>query len=383
MTVSQIYALVNAVSDEALGGSAITVKDTSSFISLGSQVLATDTTRESWYQKLADRIGRTYIKYKKYEIEKDGRLFKTPLEFGAALQKIQTFKLAQAENNASWEQNPNPYADGTDHTDVVQQIFAKRGTFSIDKVIYDYQLDTAFTSESAFGNFVNLVFNDMYNAMENDLHNLGKLCVATAIATCIHNQSLAPTVARNLLAEYKAKHPTSTLTANTCLEDTDFLKFASREINLVVKRLPEMSELFNSAHADRFTNKDELVVEVLSDFATATASYLESDTYHKDLVALPRYTEVNSWQGVGTDYSFANTSKIHITAGEGDAQFTLEKSGIIAFVRDIEKCGVMFDRIRTKSQYNAIGERTQYSHKCDKGWFVDTTENGVVFYVAD
>lgn len=381
--VTQIYALVNAVASEALGQSAIVAKNTSSFISLGDQILSTSTNRDAFYNRLPDVIGRAYIKYKAYEIAKDKRIYKTPLEFGMALQKIQTGSLAQAKNNDSWAQNPDPFADGVDDTDVVCQIFAKRGTFSIDKVIYDYQLDTAFKSESDFGSFVNLVFQDMYNAMENDLHQLSKLCVATAIATCINAESTHPTVSRNLLKEYNDAHTSATLTVAEALESLPFLKFASRQINLAVKRMREMSSLFNSAGADRFTSEGDVVVEILSDFATATSSYLESDTYHKELVALPMYAEINSWQGTGTDYGFDSTSSINITAGDGSQQFTVEANGVIAFVRDVEKCGIMYDRVRTKSMYNATGERTHYSHKCDKGYYVDTTENGVVFYLAE
>ena len=69
--VNQIYSLLNATSKEALGESAITVKDTTTFLSLGNQVLSTDATKEAFYDKLADRIGRTYVKYKSYY----GRVF--------------------------------------------------------------------------------------------------------------------------------------------------------------------------------------------------------------------------------------------------------------------------------------------------------------------
>lgn len=380
--VSQIYSIVNEASKQALGREAITVKDVTSFIALGNQILSSDTNKDAFYQSLADRIGRVYVKYKAYKINKDSKIFKTPLQFGMALEKVQTMELAKSNTNKSWDTNPNPYADGSDHTDITVQIFAKRGVFEIDKVIYDYQLETAFTDPVKMGSFVELVFNDMYNAMENDMHTLGKLCVATAMATCLANVSTAPTCARNLLAEYNANHTTNTLTVAEAMESVQFLKFASREINLTVKRMKEMSSLFNTAHADRFTDRDDIVVRILSDFSSATDSYLQSDTYHKELTSLPMYEDVTSWQASGTSYNFDDTSKINIKT-TGDDAITVNQSGIIAFVSDIEKCGVMYDRIRTKSMYNAIGERTHYAHKADKGWYVDETENGVVFYIAE
>ena len=143
-----------------------------------------------------------------------------------------------------------------------------------------------------------------------------------------------------------------------------------------------MSSLFNTAGADRFTKDSDLVVKVLADYSTATSSYLESNTYHKELVALPMYEEVPYWQASGTGYSFEDTSKVAISQSDVTS-FNVTQSGIIAFIRDKEKCGVSYDRYRVKSIYNPLGERTHYAYKADKGYYVDETENGIVFYVAD
>lgn len=384
MAVNQIYSLVNEIGKQVVGNKAVAVIDAGTFVSLGDVVLSTDENKDKFYQKLADRIGKVVSKYKEYEIKNKKYLYKTPLEYGMALQKVQTFKIASMRENKSWVNTYNPYSNTVDNTDIVSQIFSERGVFEVEpKVIYDYQLETAFISASQMASFVNMIFQDAYNAMNFALENLANTTIATAIATCIHNVSTAPTCARNLLKEYNDKHTSSTLTVATCLEDLDFLKFMSKEINLVTKRMQTMSELFNSAGADRFTSKDDMVVYILSDVASCTASYLEADTYHNELVKLPNYVEQNYWQGSGTDFSFGSTSSINITVGKDTDAYTVNKSGIIAFVCDKEKCGVMYDRVRTKSMYSPSGERTIYYHKADIGNYVDTTENGVVFYIED
>lgn len=377
MEANQVYSFINAVQKEALGEQAITVKDTGSLVSLGEIVLSSETNTDAFYQKLADRIGKTYVKARKY-IRKPSNMQKTPLEFGAILQKVQTFKTAKAKANTSWTNQANPYATEKDTTDLVQALFAKRGVWEIDtKIIYDYQLQDAFLNAAAMSAFVNLIFNDMYNAMELEIENCEKLTRCTAIAQAFKGTNA--NIRRNLLAEYNAIAATAT-TAAKCMYDAGFLKFASMEINKVVKRFPEMTSLFNSAGADRFTPTNDIVVEVLGDFASATASYLEADTYHKDLISLPRYTEITSWQASGVGFAFADVSKIHIT---DESDTTIEKSGILAFVRDVDTCGVMIDRVRTKSQYNAASELTNYYHKADWGAYVANDENGVVFYVED
>lgn len=379
--IETVHDLINATAKQALGREAITVKDTSSLIALGNQVLSTSENVDKFYKALADRIGRTIFKYKEYSVKTNSSLYKTPLEFGIALAKVQTHELAKAKENKSFAVTVNPFENGVDETDLTMQIFAKRGIWEVDKVLYDYQLNTAFTSMNDFGSFVNLVTQDAINSMNFDIENTGLLCESTAIASCIHAKVTHPHCSRNLLKEYNTRFTTD-LKAETCLTNADFLKFASREINLATKRIKNMSSLFNTTGADRFTKNSDLVVKVLADYSTATASYLESNTYHKELVALPMYEEVPYWQASGTSYDFADTSKIFISRNDS-ATYSVEQSGIIAFIRDKEKCGVSYDRYRVKSIYNAIGERTHYAYKADKGYYVDESENGIVFYVSN
>lgn len=379
--IETVHILINETAKQALGREAITVKNTSSLIALGNQVLSTSENVDKFYKALADRIGRTIFKYKEYAVKTNSSLYKTPLEFGMALAKVQTLKLAESKENKSFSENVNPFENGVDDTDLIMQIFSQRGVWEKEKVIYDYQLNTAFTNINEFGSFINLVTQDAINSMNFDIENMGLLCEATAMASCIHAKETHPHCSRNLLKEYNTRFAAQ-LKAETCLTNADFLKFASREINLATKRIKNMSCLFNTAGADRFTRESDLVVKVLADYSTATSSYLESNTYHKELVALPMYEEVPYWQGVSTDYSFENTSKIFISRNDS-ATYTVEQSGIIAFIRDKEKCGVSYDRYRVKSIYNPIGERTHYAYKADKGYYVDESENGIVFYVAN
>jgi hypothetical protein len=201
------------------------------------------------------------------------------------------------------------------------------------------------------------------------------------IANALDENSEGKT-ARNLLAEYKALNTSATITASNCLTDVDFLKYASREINLTRKRFSRMSRVFNSMGADRFTDDSELVIEVLADYATATASYLEADTYHKELISLPAYRETSSWQS-DSDFSFDEVSKIDISRTDGETTIEATQTGIIACVYDREACGVSLYRPRVKSMRNELQEMTNVTYKLDYGSYVDKSENCVAFYIAD
>lgn len=375
-TANQIYAFINEVQKQALGEEAITVKDTSTLVSLGETVLSSDENTDAFYQKLVDRIGATYIKYRVYEAPNKNDVMRTAMDFGIVLQKVQTHKLAKAKSNGSWGAQVNPFAQDYDPTDLQQSLFTKLGVWEIEtKLIYDYQLQTAFTNAGAFASLVNLIFQDLYNALEFEIEQCIKLVKATMIAQCWKGNNT--NIRRNLLKEYNTLAST-TLTEESALRDVNFLKYASREIALVTKRFKHMTSLFNSAGADRFTPVDAMKVDILLNFSTATASYLEADTFHKELVALPNFNEIDSWQASGTDYGLTSVSTINIT---DESETTKAQAGIIAVVYDKDACGIMVDRVRTKSIYNPASECTNYFHKADYGMFVDNSENCVVFYM--
>lgn len=378
MNVNQIYQLVNDIMADGVGANNVRVKDTRSFVSYGESIISSDTNKEQFYQKLCDRIGKVYIKYRRYVADGKNAIIKTPLEFGAILQKVQTLHLGEMESNKSWGNQVNPFYAEKDETSIVQKLFSKMGTFQTKmKVIYDVQLKTAFTSETNLSAFVDLIFNDMYNSMEFAIEGLIKDTRASLIAKVMNGSNVVQK--RNLLGEYLLINTDSTLDVDTCLTDVDFLKYASREINKVTKRFKNMTRLFNLDGADRFTSPEDMIVEILNDYSSATASYLDADTYHKELVSLPKYSEIDSWQSSGTTFDFDDVSKINIKL---DDDTTIEQSGILALVRDVDSCGVMFDRMRVKSIYNPISEMTNITDKLDWGSYVDTSENAVVFYIA-
>ena len=87
MTTQQIYTLVNTVNSQAFGHSALVVSDTSSLISLGNTVLSSSTNTEAFLNTLAQRIGRTILRYREYR-NKLGDMVLNDFEYGAILQKI-------------------------------------------------------------------------------------------------------------------------------------------------------------------------------------------------------------------------------------------------------------------------------------------------------
>ena len=98
MTTDHIYTLVNTVTAEAIGHSAITTCDTSTLIALGNTVLSSSTNTEAFISTLLQRIGRTILSYRKYR-NRLADMVIDDFEYGKILQK---HSLLESNNTHFW-----------------------------------------------------------------------------------------------------------------------------------------------------------------------------------------------------------------------------------------------------------------------------------------
>ena len=376
--VKQIYSILNDVAKQTFGTSTITVVDTASFVSLGNAILKSDTDTENFLNKLTDRIAKTVYSVRNY-IGVNKNMLRDNFEYGAIVQKIHV-DMPEAKENNAWEVGKEGYTPTyapVIKPQVSQKLFNKIATWEVDVTIPDYMLKTAFLNETSMATFIDAIFTAMNNAMQICHDNNANLIRANFIGNILHKNK--STQAINLLHEYNTL-TSAGLTVVNCLRDIDFLKYATMQINLWTKRMGVMSKLFNDDGNAKFTDKENLVIDVLQDFASATATFLEADTYHKELVSLPMYNEVAYWQGSGQTFAFADTSKINVKI---DAENTVEKSGIIAVAYDYLAIGTTINQPRTTTERNNKDEYTNYYNKANIGCFNDLGENGIVFYIAE
>ena len=376
--VKQIYSILNDVAKQTLGTGAIAVVDTQSFISLGDKVLKSDTDTENFLSKLTDRIAKTVYSVRNYSgINKN--LMREPFDYGVIVQKINV-EMPEAKENNAWkigEQGYTPTYAPVIKPTVSQKLFNKLSTWEIDVTIPDFMLKTAFLNESSMATFIDAIFTAMNNAMVMCVDNNANLIRANFIGNKIH--SAEPTQAINLLKDYNTL-TNANLTVTSCLRDVDFLKWATMQISLWTKRMRVMSKLFNEDKNSKFTSEEYLVLDVLQDFASSTATFLQSDTYHKELVALPMYNEVPYWQGSGETFAFADTSKISVKI---DGTNEVTQGGIIAVAYDYNAIGTTINEPRSTTERNNKDEYTNYYNKATIGCFNDLGENGIVFYIAE
>ena len=374
--VEQIYTLVNETAKESMGEKAIAVKDVSSLIALGDSVLSSASDTENFLNTLVDRIARTVFSVRRYETDTEG-MVRHPFEFGCIVQKIYV-DMPEAKQNNSWEigkEGYTPVFAPVIKPTAKQKLFKGITTWEVDVTIPDYMLRTAFLNETSMATFIDAIFTAMDNMITLALENNANLTRASFIARKLKGGKACGAI--NLLHEYNALTSAS-LTIESAMMNAEFLAWASRAINLWVKRMSKMSVLFNEEGYKRHTPKDKIVVNLLQDFTSACDTFLGANTFHDELVKLPMYDSVSYWQGAGESFDFNDTSAIKVKIDESN---TIEKKGIIGVVYDYEAMGVTLNERRSTSERNNHDEYTNYYNKANIGYFNDMSENGIVFYL--
>ena len=377
MKITQIYELVNDAQKEVLGEESVLKEDLSNLVDLGDTI-ANAVGYDKYVKALVNRIGKTVFVNRVYS----GRAPKVLMdawEFGSILQKV-SGDLPEASENESWElEHGASYDQDIFYQPKVEaKFYNSKVTFEVDMSFTELQLKQSFTSAQEMNTFLSMLFNEVEKSMTVKLDALIMRTVNTMIAECIH---AGGTKAVNLLALYKSEvDSSSTLTATTCLYNKDFLRFASAKIMLASNRLEVISRLFNVGAKARFTPKDYQRIVMLDVFVTQSATYLDSDTFHNELVKLPNADVIPFWQGSGTDYSFSEVSKIDIKSASGNE---VEQGGILCLIFDRDALGVSNPDRRVTTHYNGKAEFYNNFYKHDASYFVDLNENAIVFYVAD
>lgn len=383
MTVAQIYGIINPITKEILGETAVVNEDLSNIVDIGKEIFdATEV--DNYVKSLVNHIGRVIFVNRPYSggapsVLMDG------WEYGSVLEKISA-ELPEATENESWE-----LTDGASYDPnifykpkVSAKFFNKRVTFEIPMSFTERQVKESFSNASQLNGFLSMLYNAVDKSMTIKIDSLVMRTINNMIAETLHDFNNSGDYtgtgirAVNLLKLYNDDKGTD-LTAEKSIKDPDFIRFASYIMGLYMERLSKISSLFNIGGKDRFTPRDLLHVILLSDFAKASDSFSMSSTFHNEFVALPKGEIVPYWQGSGTDYSFSSVSSINVKTASGD---TVNASGILGVMFDRDALGVTNLDRRVTTNYNPKAEFFSNWYKFDAGYFNDMNENFILFYVA-
>ena len=371
MTTEQIYTLVNEVNAEAFGANALSVVDTSTLISLGNTVLNSSTNTEAFLNTLAQRIGRTILRFRDYR-NKLGDMVINDFEYGAILQKIKVI-MPVAEEDQSYDLIDGQTVDHYEISKPVvdQKLFVTRTPYQFKITIQREHLKEAFLSETAMGSFIGVVFGEVRNAIEVSLENLGRVTLATAIA-----ETIGTAREIKLVTDYNTDvNPATPLTPGdvSVLNNDDFMRYAIYRMNNIKDAIQDMGQLYNDGTMDTFTPAEDLRMRVLSMFQRKLETVTQYAAFHDELVGFDGvYSVINFWQAQQSPMAINIKKPSDGTATTCDC--------VVALMHDRDAMGVYkIDEVVSTTPMNSAGlyYNTYYHEKQLR--FVDLSENFVAF----
>ena len=387
MEVKQIYTLMNSVSNEVLGKTDLVKEDLTGVVDMGTEVFNQNAV-DNYVKSLVNHIGKVIFVNRPYA-GKVPSVLMDAWEFGSVLEKISA-DIPQATENESWSlTDGQEYKQDVFHKPVVTaKFFNSKVTFEVPVSITEKQVKESFSNAEQLNGFLSMIYSAVDKSMTIKADALIMRTINNMVAETFKADATAFTGGDyskastnrcvNLLKLYNDKFGTK-LTAQTAILNPDFIRFASYTIGMYADRLGSISTLFNIGGKARFTGSDMLHLVLLTDFAKGADTYLYSDTKNYQFVTLGKHETVPCWQASGQSYSFNDVSTIEVKTASGT---DIKVSGVIGVMFDRDALGVSNLDRRVTSNYNAKAEFFNNYFKFDAGYFNDTNENFVVFYMA-
>lgn len=412
MIVNQIATVLNETIMKEITGlgvveegqstpSPIVNEDLSNIVEVGKTVLdftsGSKANFNSFIETMIDRIGRIKYVDRTYAGTAPNILHDS-WEYGSIMQKVRA-EVPEFQENTSWKLG-DIYADAQTNSKVPGivdykeldpyilslptaqvKFYNSKITYEAPITITEMQLKSAFTSASEMSRFVAMIENRISLKMTLSTDAL----IMRTINNLIGLKLNKGTNVVNLLSMYNAEVGVgNTITAAAALRNTDFLRYATKQIALLKDYLKTASASYNESDYITFTPENRLKFVVLSEFSKDMETYLYADTYHNEFITMSGYSTVPFWQSQGTSMNdYTTRSSIDITATDGTDDFVVNQSGIIGVMFDDEAAAVCNENYRVTSAYNPRGEYTNYFYKWDAQYMNDVQENAIVFVVSD
>ena len=164
MKITQLYTLVNSVTKEILGDTAVVNEDLSNVVDIGKSIFD-QTSVDNYVKKLVNHIGKVVFQNRAYAGGVPSVLMDA-WEFGSVLQKV-SMALPEATENESWN-----LVDGQEYKQdvftapkVEAKFYNSKVTFEIPMSFTELQVKESFSSAEQLNGFVSMITTGVENTM--------------------------------------------------------------------------------------------------------------------------------------------------------------------------------------------------------------------------
>ena len=382
LTTSDISSIVNSAYAQFTGDSGAVLTDIKALVDEGAADIAA--LRSKFTGALIAQVTKNFYTQTSAESEYDDPFYQDSEEFGAICQMI-TAQVADAIANPAWAN----FVSGTTEVGVYTvylptintTYFTKQEAWSVPLTITGEQWNQAFRDNAGLAEFVQFIHLVMGNAIMAHREHMNEMNRNNFIAEKLNaaaDQTVDGIHAVDLIALYASEFALSTaFSVEDALASDTFKCFAMSKIGEYADYMKKQTSLFSVDGMVRFVPEDRLVCQMLSAFDKKLA-VTQAGIYHNDLIKMPGYRTVASWQGLG-DLTFDDLSTINVKVAGG----TVEQSGIVALL--VDKWAILhtIKKQRVAAQHFEIEDLTHYSYQFVDQYMNNLSMPGIVFYMSD
>ena len=387
-TYSDTHLVLNALVAQSEGKEDISSVAVDNIAAFGDTLLSSseNASKDIVFKTLLDRIGRTITDMLAYE-NKFAYIFKDAFHYGVVLQTLHVDNF-EAKTSGIYDDLEDGDVDEDLYKiklpSVHQKLFENQQPWEFQVTITDLQIKSAFTDETTLAAFINGIFTAMKNSIVKYLETSARAVYCDLIAhkMVAESEDGVDTInAVNVLQQYYDETG-KVLTTTTWKYDADFLRWLTSMFTDYVGLFEEMSVVFNTDGYETFTPKDMLHFVINNKVADNIKRFMQSDTFNKELVELPAYREISSWQAIGKRASLDKRLEVKVEYGTGVNKKEIDTS-VIAVMHD--------DRVLSMTLKDRYTVDIPNKHKHTRNVFeqgticnfINMAHNALVFYIDD
>lgn len=387
-TYSDTHLVLNALVAQSEGKSDISSVAVDNIASFGDRLVTSsaDASKDIVFKALLDRIGRTITDLLPYE-NKFAYIFKDAFHYGVILQTLHV---------DNFEARTSGIYDNLDENDVDediykvnlpsvhQKLFENQQPWEFKVTITDLQIKSAFTDETTLAAFINGIFTAMNNSIVKYLETAARTVYCDLIAhkmVAEAGDGVNTLHAVNVLQQYYDETGV-VLTTDSWKYNADFLRWLTSDFTDFVGLFEEMSVIFNADSYETFTPRDQLHFIINNKVADNIKRFMQSDVYNKELVALPAYKEISSWQALGKRASLDKRLEVKVEYGTGLDKKEIDAT-VIAVMHDDRVLSMTLKDRYTVDVPNKHGHRRNVWEQGTICNFINMGHNALVFYIDD
>ena len=387
-TYSDTHLVLNALVAQSEGKEDISSVAVDNIAAFGNTLLtsSSNASKDIVFKTLLDRIGKTITDMLAYE-NKFAYIFKDAFHYGVVLQTLHVDNF-EARTSGIYSDLDEDDVDEDIYKinlpTVHQKLFENQQPWEFKVTITDLQIKSAFTDETTLAAFINGIFTAMKNSIVKYLETSARTVYCDLIAHKMVEEAAdgVDTVhAINLLQQYYDETG-KVLTTSEWKTDPDFLRWLTSTFTDYVGLFEEMSVIFNADGYETFTPKDMLHFVINNKIADNIKRFMQSDVYNKELVELPAYREISSWQALGKRASLDKRLQVKVEYGTGGNKKEIDTT-VVAVMHD--------DRVLSMTLKDRYTVDIPNKHKHTRNvWeqgticnFINMGHNALVFYIDD